>query len=85
MREIAGLVHSASAPLSSTSASQPPGVGEAQPEPAWSPAALRREGLYSLHLIEWRRARDTSALRALDRRRGRKPTDQRDAENARLR
>ncbi|MGH8904580.1 MAG: hypothetical protein ACRDYA_23575 [Egibacteraceae bacterium] len=47
-------------------------------------ALLRREGLYSSHVIGWRRARDTGALQQLDRKRGRKP-DEQQAENARLR
>ena len=34
---------------------------------------LRREGLYSSHLSEWRRARRKGALGSLSRRRGRKP------------
>ena len=34
-------------------------------------AVLRREGLYSSHVIEWRRARDSGALAGLDRSRGR--------------
>ena len=37
-------------------------------------ALLRREGLYSSHLVEWRRLRETGALSALSRKRGRKPT-----------
>lgn len=51
-------------------------------------AILRREGLYSSHLVEWRRARDTGALAALAQKRGRKPTVRHDpvaAENDRLR
>jgi len=37
-------------------------------------ALLRREGLYSSHLTEWRRARDRGELDALEpRKRGRKP------------
>jgi len=48
-------------------------------------ALLRREGLYSSHLVEWRRARDAGALEALDRPRGRRKPDPRDVENARLR
>jgi transposase-like protein len=36
-------------------------------------ALLRREGLYSSHLVEWRRLRQTGALGALSRKRGRKP------------
>ena len=37
-------------------------------------ALLRREGLYSSHLVEWRRLRETGALSALSNKRGRKPT-----------
>jgi transposase len=37
-------------------------------------ALLRREGLYSSHLTEWRRLRDTGALGALSKKRGRKST-----------
>ena len=37
-------------------------------------ALLRREGLYSSHLVEWRRLRQAGALGALSRKRGRKPT-----------
>jgi len=47
---------------------------------------LRREGLYSSHLVDWRRARDAGALAGLSKKRGRKPTrtpEQR--ENERLR
>lgn len=36
-------------------------------------ALLRREGLYSSHLVEWRRLRETGALTALSSKRGRKP------------
>jgi len=54
-------------------------------EPGAKGALLRREGLYSSHIVEWRRARDTGALEALGRPRGRKPADPRDAEVARLR
>jgi transposase len=46
---------------------------------------LRREGLYTSHLTAWRKQRDAGALEALDRTRGRKPADRRDAENAALR
>lgn len=34
---------------------------------------LRREGLYSSHLVDWRKQRRTGALQALSKRRGRKP------------
>jgi transposase len=45
-------------------------------EPGAKGALLRREGLYSSHLVEWRRARDAGALGALTaqpRARGRGP------------
>jgi transposase len=55
-------------------------------------ALLRREGLYTSLISEWRKQRDKGALQALQQRRGRPPTDPRDqrlarlqAENARLR
>lgn len=44
-------------------------------------AVLRREGLYSSHVIEWRRARDAGTLA---RPRGRPAADPRDAQIARL-
>jgi transposase len=49
-------------------------------------ALLRREGLYSSHLVEWRRLRAKGALEALAaKKRGRKPArDARDRELARL-
>jgi hypothetical protein len=46
---------------------------------------LRREGLCASHLTAWRKKRDEAALAALDRPRGRKPVDRRDAENVELR
>ena len=48
-------------------------------------ALLRREGLYSSLLTEWRRAREAGALVALERPRGRKPPHPLEAENATLR
>jgi transposase len=48
-------------------------------------ALLRREGLYSSHLVDWRRQRDVGALQALARRRGRAPADPATAELERLR
>jgi transposase-like protein len=45
---------------------------------------LRREGLYTSHLTAWRKQRDAGALEALDRPRGRKPADPRDARIAAL-
>src|SRR5947209_16636503 len=54
-------------------------------EPGEKGAILRREGLYSSHIVEWRRARDAGALKGLATSRGRKPADRRDAEIAALR
>lgn len=49
-------------------------------------ALLRREGLYSSHLVDWRRQRDEGVLHALmPRRRGRKPAHPADVENQQLR
>jgi len=48
-------------------------------------ALLRREGLYTSHLTAWRKQRDAGALEALDRKRGRKPIDRREAEVEALR
>jgi transposase len=47
-------------------------------------AVLRREGLYSSHIVEWRRARDSGALAGLAPPRGRPPADPRDVQIARL-
>lgn len=48
-------------------------------------AILRREGLYSSHIVEWRRARDAGALAALAQPRGRMRPDPRDGQIAALR
>ena len=48
-------------------------------------AILRREGLYSSLISEWRRARDAGALAGLKQPRGRPAADPRDAQIARLR
>lgn len=48
-------------------------------------ALLRREGLYSSHLADWRRQRDKGARAALAQKRGRKPADPVQVENAKLR
>jgi transposase-like protein len=42
-------------------------------EPGQIGALLRREGLYSSHLTEWRRLRDEGGLAGLSQKRGRKP------------
>ena len=44
-------------------------------EPGAKGAMLRREGLDTSHIVEWRRARDAGALEALGRARGRKPAN----------
>jgi transposase len=54
-------------------------------EPGEKGAILRREGLYSSHIVEWRRARDAGALAGLGRPRGRAAPDPKDAQIARLR
>ena len=48
-------------------------------------AILRREGLYSSHIVDWRRSRDSGALAGPARPRGRPAADPRDAQIARLR
>ena len=48
-------------------------------------AILRREGLYSSLITEWRRARDAGALAGLKQPRGRPAADPRDAQIVRLR
>ena len=47
-------------------------------------AILRREGLYSSLITEWRRARDAGALAGLKQPQGRPAADPRDAQIARL-
>jgi transposase len=47
-------------------------------------AILRREGLYSSLITEWRRARDAGARAGLSQSRGRPAADPRDAQIARL-
>jgi transposase len=54
-------------------------------EPGAKGAILRREGLYTSHIVEWRRARDTGALAALGQPRGRKPANPLAGEVERLR
>ena len=48
-------------------------------------ALLRREGLYTSLISEWRKQRDRGALEALAKPAGRRPGDPRDREVARLR
>ena len=48
-------------------------------------ALLRREGLYTSLISEWRKQRDRGALRALAKPQGRPPADPVERENARLR
>ena len=47
-------------------------------------ALLRREGLYSSHIVEWRKARDAGGLAALAAPRGRKRRDPQAEKIARL-
>jgi len=47
-------------------------------------ALLRREGLYSSHLVDWRRARDAGALAGLTQPRGRPRRDPRQDQITRL-
>lgn len=47
-------------------------------------AVLRREGLYSSHVIEWRKARDAGALQGLKATRGRRRRDPQAEKIARL-
>jgi transposase-like protein len=55
-------------------------------EPGEKGALLRREGLYSSHLVEWRRARDAGALDGLtSRRAGRSGRSAEAVENQQLR
>jgi transposase-like protein len=48
-------------------------------------ALLRREGLYTSLISEWRKQRDRGALEALAAKPGRQPLDPTERENARLR
>ncbi len=48
-------------------------------------ALLRREGLYTSLISEWRKQRDRGALEALSQHKGRPPADPKDREIARLR
>jgi transposase len=57
---------------------------DAATEPGQVGAILRREGLYSSHLVEWRRSREAGALEGLGRQRGRKPGHPLATENAKL-
>jgi transposase-like protein len=47
-------------------------------------ALMRREGLYSSLISEWRKQRDKGALEGLGKTRGRPPADPVERENARL-
>jgi transposase len=47
-------------------------------------AVLRREGLYSSHIVEWRKSREAGALAGLKAPRGRKRRDPQAAQIARL-
>lgn len=55
---------------------------DAATEPGEIGALLRREGLYSSHLVDWRRQRDAGVLQALGKKRGRPRPDPKDREIA---
>src|SRR5258708_7808069 len=59
-------------------------AGDDAAPPGEKGAVLRGEGLYSSHVIEWRRARDTGVLAGPARPRGRPAADPRDAQITRL-
>ena len=54
-------------------------------QPGQIGALLRRERLYSSHLVDWRRQREAGALQGLARTRGPKPADPARVEAERLR
>ena len=58
---------------------------DAATEPGAKGALLRREGLYSSHIIEWRRARDAGALAGVADKPRRPSRSQADREAERLR
>src|SRR6266540_4256588 len=58
---------------------------DAATEPGAKGALLRREGLYSSHIVEWRRARDVGALAGVARRPRKPARSQADREAERLR
>lgn len=58
---------------------------EACNQPGQLGGLLRREGLYSSHLAEWRKQARRGLFEGLDKKRGRKPNDPLVAENAKLR
>lgn len=57
---------------------------EAVREPGGIGAILRREGLYTSHLVQWRRARDRGELGGPTKKRGPTPKDPRDQRIAEL-
>jgi transposase-like protein len=58
---------------------------DAATEPGAKGALLRREGLYSSHIVEWRRARDVGALAGVAQRPRKPARGQADREAERLR
>lgn len=54
-------------------------------EPGQVGSLLRREGLYSSHLVAWRRSRDAGALHELGKRRGRNGMHPLERDNEKLR
>ncbi|WP_063925364.1 hypothetical protein [Frankia torreyi] len=61
------------------------GEYEAATSPGAKGAILRREKLYSAHIVEWRKARDARALAGLSKPKGRPAVDDRDRELEKLR
>lgn len=62
------------------------GEYENAPDPQHRNALLRREGIYTSTISEWRRARDAAAIGAIpERKPGRPARDAAEAENERLR
>jgi transposase-like protein len=58
---------------------------EAVTSPGAKGSILRRENLYSAHIVEWRKARDAGALAGLSKPKGRPAADERDRELEKLR
>ncbi len=58
---------------------------EAATSPGGKGAILRRENLYSAHIVEWRKAREAGALAGLSKPKGRPAVDERDRELEKLR
>ena len=60
-------------------------VTEVDRSPGQTGAILRREGLYSSHLTNWRKQARAATVKALSKKRGRKGKSEAELENERLR